>query len=129
MGNHLSDPPVAEGRDKTTGRFLPGNKGGPGRKQGARVDLAEIFLREVLADFAEHGKEAIRQAREASPEIYVRMIASLLPKEVEAQVRATGTLEVRDVSARELLAGRIAGIAARGGETSTPGGTDRGSIK
>jgi hypothetical protein len=118
-----------EDRDKTTGRFLPGNKGGPGRKQGARVDLAEIFLREVLADFREHGKEAVRQAREGSPETYVRMIASLLPKEVEAQVRATGTFEVRDVSARELLESRIAGIAARRGETSTPDGTDGGTVQ
>lgn len=63
-------------------KFEPGNKGGPGRPKGARTKLGEAFLEALLADFMEHGVSAIQRARLDMPAQYVRVLASILPKEL-----------------------------------------------
>jgi hypothetical protein len=62
------------------GRFITGNIGG-GRPKGARAKLGEAFLSALQEDFENHGADAITKAREAKPEVYIRVIASLLPTE------------------------------------------------
>jgi hypothetical protein len=64
-------------------QFKPGN---PGRPKGSRNKLGEAFLEKLLEDFAEHGVEAIAACRTNSPETYVRVIAGILPKEIQAEV-------------------------------------------
>lgn len=59
-------------------RFKPGN---PGRPKGARNKLGEAFLLALHDDFTAHGAEAIIKCRENKPEVYVRVIAGLLPSE------------------------------------------------
>ena len=114
--------------DPASGRFLPGNNGGPGRPQGSRVKLAEDFVGALYSDFTKakeeggalQGAEAIKQFREADPGGYVRAIASILPKEFVVKD------ELSDVSDDELAAFVIAArqaISAReggGSETSAP---------
>ena len=63
------------------GRFLPGNSGFGGRPKGARNKLGEQFLAALQQDFEEHGVSAIIATRETKPEVYVRVIAGLLPTE------------------------------------------------
>lgn len=66
--------------------FRPGVSGNPaGRPKGARSRLGEAFLDAVLDDFAEHGMDAIRRVCEDDPGAYLRIIASLLPREVTAE--------------------------------------------
>lgn len=58
--------------------FKPGEGGRP---KGARSKLSEAFLQALSDDFAEKGIEAIKQTRVDKPEAYLKVIASVLPKE------------------------------------------------
>ena len=42
----------------------------------------EEFIEKFCADFAEYGHEAIARVREEKPDQYLKVIASLLPEEV-----------------------------------------------
>lgn len=74
-----------ESRD-TAGRFVTGAKPGPGRPKGSRNALAESFIDAMHADFAEHGVSAIHAVREEKPDQYLKVIASILPKELTVNV-------------------------------------------
>ena len=64
-------------------KWAPGQSGNPkGRAKGSRNKLAEDFLADLYADWQEGGIAALRAARESKPEIYCRIVASLLPKEI-----------------------------------------------
>ena len=72
-------PPVAN-------QFKPGRSPNPGGKPiGARNRLQGDFMRALSEDFAAHGKEAIAQCRMDKPDVYLRVVASLFPKELEVQ--------------------------------------------
>lgn len=65
-------------------RFGPGNKANPGGKPvKSRNRLQGDFLRTLADDFEKYGKKAIVAAREDDPLGYVKVCASLMPKEVE----------------------------------------------
>jgi hypothetical protein len=81
------------------GRFVPGNAGG-GRPRGARSKLGEAFMEALLASFQEHGAATIERVRQEKPEQYLKIIASLLPKELEL------TEELQDTLAQIILARR-----------------------
>lgn len=67
------------------GQFKLGHAGGPGRPKGARSRLGEAFISALLADFEAHGIGAIRRACEEKPADYLRVIASLMPKELTGE--------------------------------------------
>lgn len=69
------------GMRDTDGRFLSGNNGG-GRKKGSRNRLTETFLTAVEIDFADHGTEALTQLRVNDPATYLRIVASLVPRDL-----------------------------------------------
>jgi hypothetical protein len=69
------------------GRFITGNIGGPGRPKGSRNKLGEDFLKVLATDFEQHGQAVIEKVRETKPEIYLRVIADLLPKDVKVNGR------------------------------------------
>ena len=67
--------------------WKPGQSGNPaGRPKGSRHAIEERFLKAVLDDFEENGRDAIAKAREANPLGYCNMIVSLLPKETKLEV-------------------------------------------
>jgi transcriptional regulator CtsR len=55
------------------------NRGG--RPAGTRNRLSSAFLEDLLAEWREHGKGAIRIMRTEEPSAFVRVVASTLPKE------------------------------------------------
>jgi hypothetical protein len=69
--------------------FKPGQSGNPkGRPKGARNRLGTQFLEALEADFKQHGPQAIALVREKKPEVYMRVVADLLPKEANINVEA-----------------------------------------
>jgi hypothetical protein len=72
-----------------------------GNNGAARVKLQRKYFDALLADFAEHGGAAIRIMRIEEPGAYVRVIASLMPKEFTVTDNALGDLSEEDV--RQLL--------------------------
>lgn len=69
-------------RDES-GRFLPGNPGGPGRPKGSRTKLSEAYLAALADDFESNGVETIVRLREERPDVYVGAIGKLMPKLLE----------------------------------------------
>lgn len=65
------------------GRFLSGNTASPGRPRGSRVKLSEAFLAALCADFEQHGAATIERVRIDKPDAYLKVIASILPKQIE----------------------------------------------
>lgn len=96
--------PVSTGKkqgDRTEGgQFAPGVSGNPnGRPPGSRNKLTEEFIEALAADFAEHGRDVIRRVCVEDPGAYLRVIASLVPKQAAFAVGG-GPLE--DLSDEEV---------------------------
>lgn len=72
-------------KDPVTGRFVTGNSGG-GRPRGARAHLGEAFLEAMRDDFVVHGVAAIAKVRDEKPDQYLKVIASILPKDLNINV-------------------------------------------
>jgi len=81
MNNDMNDKPIPE-QDEKTGRFVTGNIGG-GRQKGSRNKLGEDFIAALHADFQEYGMAAIQTVRAEKPDAYIKVIASILPKELK----------------------------------------------
>jgi hypothetical protein len=64
--------------------FRPGQSGNPGGKPiGARNRLEAEFLNDLAEDYRQHGKAAIQLLFEKDPAAYLRIVASLVPKNSE----------------------------------------------
>lgn len=73
-------------KDEKTGRFVTGNNGG-GRPKGSRNKLGEAFVSDLLNDWEENGVEVIEAVRRDKPDAYLKVVASILPKEMNVNVR------------------------------------------
>ncbi len=74
-------------------------KGHPGRPKGTRNKITKAFLKALAADFKEHGKSVIERVRKESPEVYIRLAAQLVPKDID--VRHSGDVTVQVVNYSE----------------------------
>ena len=93
---------VAAEKDTKTGRFLPGNSGFGGRPKGSRNRLGEEFIKALSDDFDANGVSAIARVREERPQDYLKVIASLLPKEIKLSDERELSDEELDRQLREL---------------------------
>lgn len=71
-------------------QFKPGN---PGKPKGARNKLGEEFIRALYEDFKEYGPDTIATVRDEKPDQYLKVVASILPKEIEAGEKLGNILE------------------------------------
>ena len=92
MNGQEDQRPVPE-KDEKTGRFVTGNIGG-GRTKGSRNKLGEQFIQDLYASWAEKGAETIETVRIERPHEYVKVVASILPKELN--VNHTGLDDMTD---------------------------------
>lgn len=64
--------------------FKKGQSGNPaGRVTGSRNKLDELFVEALYKDFKEGGVEAIRACRTEKPDVYLNVIAKVVPKQVD----------------------------------------------
>ena len=82
----MSDKPASAGRNRA-GQFLPGQSGNPkGRVRGSRNKLGEAFFDDLYAEWQAHGPEVITKVREERPEVFLKVVASTLPKDLNVNV-------------------------------------------
>lgn len=84
--------------------FQPGN---PGKPKGAKHRLQEDFVKDVQAAWTEKGKEAIAMMIADKPGDFVKMVASLMPKDVTLNINDNSemtddelTRRIRDLAAQ-----------------------------
>jgi hypothetical protein len=100
-------------------RFTPGVSGNPGGKPvNARNALTASFLKALAADFEAHGAEAIESARTDDPVGYVRVVASLLPKEFVVERPLEGLSDDELAAAIGDIRARLRGLEAPGQQTT-----------
>jgi len=107
-------------KDKKTGRFVTGNIGG-GRSKGSRNKLGEAFLSDMLADWEENGVAAIEVVRAEKPDAYLKVIAQVIPKELNVKVGELDELTDEQLARRfAAIASQLAdyGITALGGDAA-----------
>jgi hypothetical protein len=86
----------------------------PGRPKGSRNKLGEDFIQALAADFERHGAETIERVRVQSPAAYLKVVASLLPKDVNLNVNNLDSLTDEQLLARlRLLTQEAAPLLAK----------------
>lgn len=104
----------AEGSRRT--QFKPGNGGRP---KGARNILNEEFIKALQESFREGGLEAIQKVRDNRPQDYLKVLASILPKQVDVTIDPIEQLTEEDLARQ--LSGLLEAISGRIAETGLTG--------
>lgn len=92
--------------------FQPGN---PGRPKGSKNKLAEAFTQAMHDDFMEHGPIVIATVRAEKPDQYLKVIASLIPKDHNITVNSADELTDAELAERvRNLAQTLAPFLAEG---------------
>ena len=103
-------------------QWQPGQSGNPkGRPIGSRNKLNEKFILALHDDFAKYGPTVIAEVREKRPEVYLKVIASILPRELHFK-SANAFDGMSDEELSTLLVDVRRSLTARAGEGS-PAGT------
>lgn len=72
-------------KEPETGRFVTGNIGG-GRGKGSRNKLGEAFIQDMYADWEQNGADVITKVRTEKPDAYLKVVASILPQQLNVRV-------------------------------------------
>jgi hypothetical protein len=93
------------GRELT--QFKPGQSGNPkGRPKGSRNKLSEEFFRDLCRAWEEYGAAALTTAAYTSPVEFIKVVASLMPRDVE--------VTVTQIKAEQMSDDQLVEIATRG---------------
>jgi hypothetical protein len=69
-------------------KWKKGQSGNPmGRPKGSRHKFSEAFLADFTASWEKYGIQALEIVAKKEPSVYIRVAATVLPKEVETTVR------------------------------------------
>lgn len=115
----LAENTASKQRSRVIGTPFPkGVSGNPaGRPKGARAKLAGDFITALAADFEANGAAAIIRVREEHPQIWLRVVADLLPKQSEVDINANVSVftQAADTLTAFRLASELLGVnPARG---------------
>lgn len=97
--------------------FQPGQSGNPaGRQKGSRNKLGEAFIQALHEDFVVNGLAVIETVRTERPGDYLKVVASLLPKQIEVKEGAFDGISDEDLAAIVAAARSALSVAEGGGE-------------
>src|SRR3990167_974633 len=91
-----------------------GKSGNPaGRPKGSRTVFAETFVKDFMADWELYGAQAVAKVREEDTTNYVKVAATLLPKDFNLNLTNEANLDkilskFDDAQLRTLLTGLVA---------------------
>lgn len=115
--------------------LIPAKKGEvrnpKGRPKGTRNKFSEAFMRDILEDWEEGGAKAIKAVRENDPSTYLRVAASIIPKDININDTREAAFDnfIENLEDDELDK-LIAGLVAVGSHTaSNKGKTEKGLAK
>ncbi len=96
----MSETELTDQQQNREHLYKAGQSGNPkGRPKGSRNKLGEAFLKDLLADWEQHGVAAIEACRTDKPDVYLRTVAGILPKELNVKVN-----EYEEMNDDELIA-------------------------
>jgi hypothetical protein len=101
------------------GNTYSANGNGSGRPLGSRTKLCKAMLEDLAADWREGGAAAVKMMRMENPSGYVKMMASILPKELLFE---SGAVTELDDNALERIDQFLIGLHQQmieGGEVQT----------
>ena len=105
----MSDGDPTPRKQGLVAAWKPGRSGNPaGRPRGSRSKLSEEFLAELHASFQEHGATVIERVMNEDPVAYVRMIASLVPRQFKVDDTDDQYENMTDEEIMERIRQRIA---------------------
>lgn len=113
--------------------FKPGQSGNPaGRAKGNRNQLGDKFLEAMLDNFTANGPETIEAVRIDKPDQYLKVIASILPRELNVKINDFDDLTDEQLArqyasiAQSLIA---AGLGLSAGNASEGGAEQAGALQ
>jgi hypothetical protein len=91
-------PQLNNGRDTRSGRFLRGNRAGPGRPVGSRNRLATKFLDDLHKQWRKSGAEVLARVARDDPVQLMKVVAAILPREIDSTLNMNVSLlaEIHD---------------------------------
>jgi hypothetical protein len=99
----MSNAEISTERDGK-GRFIAGNAGNGGRKPGARSKFSESFIQDLASIWETRGIEVLQKCATDEPGTFLKVCASLMPKDVNLSVGLdAGSFVDRFRSALEML--------------------------
>lgn len=112
--------PTGPGKPPVEHQFKAGN---PGRPKGSRNKLGEAFIEDLLVSWEANGPDAIRRVIKDKPEQYLKVVASLMPKDLNVNVNQTESMTDEQLVERiRKLDATIRPFLASKGEGGVDGG-------
>jgi hypothetical protein len=90
-----------------------GESGNPGGRSKARQELGDAFIRVLRSDWEEHGASTVIEMRLKDPVAYVKVVAAMLPEQVEHEVGEGLAALLSGISDRE-SAGAVGSLEEAG---------------
>ena len=73
-------------------------KGEGGRKKGSRNKLTQAYLKLLDAALGEHGKEALDKTIDTRPDVFLKLVGQLVPKDLDVRHSGDVTINIVDYS-------------------------------
>lgn len=80
-------------------QFKKGHKG-PGRPRGSKNKVTKAYLQDIYEHYLEEGKDAIKRVCKERPDVYLKLVAQLIPKDLD--IKQSGDVQVSIVRFKDM---------------------------